>query len=101
MDLRTIVKNIDAETARAFVSASRHVIDALLIESERVRQTHTPTERDYNQAELSREAPGGGWLSHSELRDTARRMSEALANENWTDGFIAALKTVSALGGLL
>ena len=101
MDLQTLIKSIDADTARAFVSATRHVIDALLIEGERVRQTQTPTVRDYNTATLPRDSPAGGWLSHEELRETARKISEALATEKWTDGFITALKAVSALGGLL
>lgn len=101
MDLQTFAKNIDADTARAFVTAARHVIDALLIEAARVRATQTPAVRDYDQAALSREAPPGGWLSHDELRETAQRLSEAIAAEKWTDGFVCALKTLSALGGLL
>ena len=101
MDLKTLVKNIDVQTAQAFVTAARHVIDALLIESERVRKTQTPGARDYNKAELSRETPAGGWLSHEELRDTARRMSEAIALEKWTDGLVCALRMLSALGGVL
>lgn len=101
MDLQSIVRNIDAETARAFVSAARHVIDAMLIEAERVRQVQTPDARDYNEAALSREAPGGGWLSHAELRETAQRLSEAVAAEKWTAGFVCALRLLSALGGQL
>jgi len=101
MDWATLLRQIDAGTARAFVAAARHVIDALLIEAERVQQTQTPAARDYNAAELSREAPAGGWLSHAELREAARRMSEALATEKWVDGFVAAVKLMAALGGVL
>ncbi len=101
MDLQNIVKNIDAATAQAFVSAARHVVDALLIEGERVRQTQTPAARDYNAASLSREAAPGGWLSHEELRETSRRLAEAVAAEKWTEGFVAALKLLSMLGGAL
>ena len=99
MDLRTILNGIDAETARAFVTAARHAIDALLIEAERVRQMQTPALRDYNTAGLPRGTPPGGWLAHEELRETARRMAEALATEKWVDGFIAAVQVLRMLGG--
>ena len=70
-------QRIDQDTARTFVQAARHVIDALLIEAARVQQTQTPPERDYNDAALSREAPAGGWLSNDELRQSAQQMAEA------------------------
>ncbi|MCK4342025.1 MAG: hypothetical protein KAY37_09920 [Phycisphaerae bacterium] len=101
MDLQTIVKNIDAKTAQAFVTATRHVIDAMLIEAQRVHQTQTPSPKDYNHAPLSREAAPGGWLSHTELRETARQLSEAVAAEKWTDGVLFALKALSVMGGVL
>jgi hypothetical protein len=101
MDWRALVKNIDADTARAFVTAARHVIDALLIEGERVRAAQSPAVRDYNQAVPSRAGPAGGWLSHEELRETARRMSESIAAEKWTDGLLAAIEVLGLLGGLL
>lgn len=99
MDLTAILKNIDAATARAFVKAARHVIDAMLIETQRVRQTQTPGARDYDSADLSREAPPGGWLSDEELRATSQKLSEAIAAEKWTDGVIFAVRALSALGG--
>ncbi len=101
MDLATLAKMIDVNTAQAFVSAARRVIDALLIEAERVRQTRTPAARDYSQAAPSREAAPAGWLSHEELRDTAQRLSEAVAAEKWTDGLVFALKALVAVGGML
>ncbi len=101
MDMRSVLASIDAQTAQAFVTAARHVIDALLIEGERVQQTQTPAARDYSQAELSRATPAGGWLSHEELRDVARRMAEAVAAEKWTDGFVAALELLAVVGGML
>jgi hypothetical protein len=101
MDWRTVIQNIDAGTARAFVSAARHLIDALLIEAERSRATQTPAARDYESATLARTAPPDGWLSPDALRATAQRMSEALTAEKWMDGFLAALKALGALGGSL
>lgn len=98
MDLRTLLNNIDATTARAFVAAARHLIDAMLIETERVRQAQTPAPRAYAEAGLSREAPAGGWLSDDELRRAAQRMTEALAAEKWVDGVVFAVKALSALG---
>ena len=92
MDLKTLAERIDAGTARAFVSAARHVIDAMLIEAERVQQARTPAVRDYAAAELDRSAPGGGWVSHAELRAAAQKMSESLAAEKWIDGFVAAMR---------
>ena len=100
MNLRMIIERLDAETARAFVSAARHVIDAMLIEAEQVKQTHTPAARDYENASLSREAPAGGWISDGELRLATQRMSEAIAAEKWTDGVVFAIKALSALGGV-
>jgi hypothetical protein len=101
VDFETLVKHIDGETARAFVTAARHVIDALLIEGERVREAQTPAKRDYDGAELPRSTPAGGWLSHEELRVTAQRLAEAVAAEKWIDGLIFAVKLFSALGGVL
>lgn len=100
MDWRMIIDRLDAQTARAFVSAARHVIDAMLIEAEQVKQAHTPAARDYENASLSREAPAGGWISDSELRQATQRMSEAIAAEKWTDGVVFAIKALSALGGV-
>ncbi len=101
MDWRRLVESVDAESARAFVLAARRVIDALLIEAERVRRTQTPTARDYNAAELPRTTPAGQWLEHSELRATAQQLSEAMAAEKWTDGLLFALKALFVVGGLV
>ncbi len=101
MDLLKLAKNIDVNTARAFVTAARQVIDALLIESQRAAQTRTPPPQDYRQAGLPRQTPAGGWISHDELRQTAREMSEAMAAEKWIDGLLAGLKLLAILGGAL
>ncbi len=101
MDWQTVVQRIDPAAAQAFVRAARTVIDALLIESERVRQMQTPVARDYQTAELSREAPAGGWLGHEELRAAAQRMAEAIAAEKWLDGLAFALQALVAAGALL
>ena len=95
-----IIERLDAGTARAFVSAARHVIDAMLIEAQHVKQAQTPGAVDYESAGLSREAPAGGWISDGELRRTTQQMSEAIAAEKWTDGAVFAIKAMSALGGL-
>jgi hypothetical protein len=100
MDLMTLVKSLDAPTARAFVTAARHVIDALMIEGERIQQTQAPAPRDYNAGALDRTAPAGGWLSHAELRDTTQRLSEAIAAEKWIDGVFWAVRALSFLGVL-
>lgn len=101
MELRSVLERIDAHTAQAFVTAARHVIDALLIEAERLRTAQTPAERDYNADTLSRETPARGWVSEEELRATAQRMTEALAAEKWLDGLFFAVKTLALLGGCL
>jgi hypothetical protein len=101
MDIKAVVNSIDTNTARAFVTAARHVIDALLIEAERVRKTQTPEPRDYNSASLSREAAPGGWISPEELRDTARRLAEAISAEKWVDGVVFAVQIIAACGGTL
>lgn len=99
MDWMKIIERIDPATARAFVAATRNVIDALLLEGERVRQAQGPAVRDYAAAELRRDAPAGGWISDEELRATGRRLAEALAAEKWVDGFAAAVKIMALLGG--
>jgi hypothetical protein len=91
---------LDARTAQAFVTAARHVIDAMLIEGQRVRQTQTPAAVDYGSAELSREAAPGGWMAHEELRGTVQKLGEAIAAEKWTDGVLFAIKALSAVGAL-
>lgn len=99
MDLLSVIRRIDTETARAFVQAARHVVDAMLLEAERMEQTGTPTARDYNTAALPRDAPAGGWLSHAELRQTARELSEAIAAEKWVDGVVLAIRLFGRWGG--
>ena len=100
MNLTEVLKRIDQSTARAFVEAARHVIDALLIEAARIEQTRTPDEVDYRNAELSRRTPPGGWLADGELRRTAQRMAEALAAEKYTDGMTFAIQFFTQLGVL-
>jgi len=97
MDLKTLLDQIDTNTARALVEAVGRVFDALVIESERIQQTQTPPQRDYNTEALSRTAPGGGWISDSELRHTAQRISEAIAQEKWTEGLLTAVRWMQAL----
>lgn len=96
--MKAILRKIDAETARAFVGAARHLIDAMLIEGQRVRQSQSPGTIDYDNASFSRSGPAGGWLSDSELRSATQKMSEAIAAEKWTDGVVFALRALSTLG---
>jgi hypothetical protein len=98
MDWLELARRIDADTARSFVTAARHVIDALLIEAQRVQQTQTPAPRDYATATLPRTAPPGGWLSDAELRRTTQALSEAIAAEKWLDGLLTALRLLALLG---
>lgn len=99
MKLQTLLAQVDARTAQTFVSAARHVIDAMLIEAARVEQTSTPGETDYENAKLSRDAAPGGWLSHETLRDTSQRLAEAIAGEKWTEGMLTAIRLLSGMGG--
>jgi hypothetical protein len=95
MDLQKLLQNIDADTARAFVSAASHVIDALLFETARVGETFTPATRDYENATLPRTTPAGGWISHEELRQTTQRIAEAIAAEKWADGVALAIQVLT------
>lgn len=97
MNLATILEQVDARTARAFVEAARTFIDALLIESARIEQTRTPGEVDYRHESLSREAAPGGWISHAEIAETTRKMSEAIAAEKWVDGVVFAARVMALL----
>lgn len=99
MDMVQLAKGLDAGAVRAFVTAARHVIDALMIEATRLEQVRTPGVRDYATAELSREAPGGGWIASDELRATTQKLTEAIAAEKWVEGFVVAVRLLSALGG--
>jgi hypothetical protein len=99
--LQSTLQKIDAQTARAFVTAARHVIDALLIEGERLRQGQPPPPQNYATATLPSATPAGGWLADEELRATARKLAEAAALERWTDGLLSALRLCAWLGGVL
>lgn len=99
MDLRKLLQQIDAETALAFVGAARHVLDALMLEMARIEEAQTPEPRDYEQAELSRATPAGGWLSHAELRKTTQELTEAIAAEKWADGVVCAIQLLSRFAG--
>lgn len=100
MNLEAILSRIDTASARAFVGGARRLIDAMLIEGQRVRQTQTPTGVDYTSAGLQADTPAGGWISDEELRGATQRMSEAIAAEKWTEGVLFALKALSALGAI-
>lgn len=99
MELKQLVERIDARTARAFVSAARNVMDALVIEAEHVRRAQTPGTRDYGRALLPRSTPAGGWLTPAELRETSQRLAEALAAEKWTEGVLFAMRVLGVMGG--
>lgn len=100
MDLTTltrIAEAVDPRTARAFIGATRNVIDALMIENARVTATQTPGQKDYATASLPDAAPPGGWISTSEARATLQKMTEAVTLEKWTEGFIAAIQLVKLM----
>ena len=99
MKLQTLLAQVDSRTAQTFVSAARHVIDAMLIEAARVEQTATPKRTDYENAALSRETAPGGWLSHEALRETSQRLAEAIAGEKWTEGMLTSIRLLSGMGG--
>lgn len=99
MEIEAMLRQVDAGVAKAFVKAARHVIDALLIEAARVRQAQTPGATDYASADVSREAPGGGWIGDEELRSVTQRMTEAVAAEKWVEGAAFAVQAIALLGG--
>lgn len=100
MDVRRLLRDVDVETVRAFVNAARRVIDAMLIEKNRIAETRTPAPRDYESATSARETPSGGWISQDELRQTARELAEAIAVENWVDGAASAIRLLGGIGGV-
>lgn len=95
MNWAELVKQIDPAAAQAFVRAARSVIDAMMVEGVRVRQAQAPGLVDYERAQLSREGPGGGWLSEDELRATSRALAESIAAERWVEGFALALRLLA------
>lgn len=97
MRLETVLKQIDEQTARAFVQAARHVIDAMLIEGQRVAQASGPKARDYNSTHIEATTPAGGWISDSEVHELARRLSEAIAAEKWVDGIVFAVRLMGGV----
>lgn len=99
MKLKELIRTVDAETARSFVIAARHVVDAMLLEAERIEQTVAPGQRDYAEATLPRTTPAGGWLSHDEIRNAAQLLAEATATEKWQDGAVAAVRLFGLIGG--
>jgi len=101
MNLTALLSSVRPETARAFVTAAWSILQALRVELEQSAERRTPPVRNYNERELSRTAPAGGWLTDEELCQTVDALAEAIAAEKWTDGLITTLKVLSALGGLL
>lgn len=99
MSLQQLFEQINPQTARAFVGAARNLIDALLIEAERIRAAQPPGVIDYDTAVIDRTTPPGGWLAPDELRRATQRLTEALAAEKWLDGMLVALRALRALGG--
>jgi hypothetical protein len=100
MDWSKLMERMDPAVVTQFVRAGRHVIQAMLYESERMRATQTPGEVDYNEAALARAAPERGWLTHDELRTGAMKLDEAVAAERWLDGMRLTLGLLRGLGGV-
>jgi hypothetical protein len=100
VDLNMVLQSIDVSTAKAFVTAARNVVDAMLIEGQRVKQASGPVARDYTNASFGAEAPAGGWISDDEIAATVQSMAEAIAAEKWTQGLVFAVQALSALGAL-
>jgi len=98
MELQKLLRNLDGRTARAFVRAASHVIDAMLLETARSEPETTPGRRDYENAGLPDSTPAGGWISHEELRQTTQKMTEAIASEKWTEGVMFAIKLLAKVG---
>jgi hypothetical protein len=100
MGLETLIGRIDGKVAQAFVTAARHLIDALLRERAAAEAVRTPAARDYASATLSRTTPAGGWISQQEIAQTASRLAEAIAAEKWTDGALLALRLLWGIGAI-
>ena len=100
MELKQLIGAIDARTAQSFVSATRRLLEVLLVEGQRVSAAQVPGKRDYNTTEIDRGGPASGWLSRDELRAASTEMAEAIAAEKWTEGVMVALRAVKFVGGL-
>lgn len=99
MQLENLLRGIDARTAQAFVTAAWNLFEALAVQAEQVQAARTPAPRDYRSAGLDRSTPPGGWLAAGELRQTGRRIAEAIATERWLDGALLAIRALGGLGG--
>lgn len=97
MDIVGIAERVDARVAQSFVRAAFNVLTAMTVEVERGKPARPPGERDYNAAGLSREGPAGGWISDGELRAATQRISEAIAAEKWSEGFVFAIQAMAML----
>lgn len=95
---QAVLASMTPENVRAFVEAARNVIQACMVELEKVSAIQTPKPTDYTTAELNASAPPGGWITDTELRNTVQKMNEAIAAERWVDGALFVIKAIAVLG---
>lgn len=99
--IEDLLKDVNLVIVKRFLFAVESLVNALLLAEELPREARMPQEHDYTKATLPREAPPLGWLSHDQLRESARQMGEAISAEKWTDGFVAAIRLISLFTGAL
>lgn len=93
--LSTVMSDLSMESIKEFVTVVKRYIDDALVDDIKVLPQESPTKIDYNKAGVELIAPHGGWISRSELERYNQKMTEAIANEKWTEGFILAMQIVA------
>lgn len=93
--LSTIMSDLSMETIKEVVTVVKRYIDDALVDDIKIQPQESPNRLDYNKAGIELVAPPNGWISMSELEAYNQKMTEAIANEKWTEGFILAMQIVA------
>ena len=98
--IKGVAEKLDPATIQTFVHTARLVVEAVADEAQASASTQMPGQTDYATATLDHSTPAGGWLNVEQIRETSRKMTEAVAAEKWVDGFICAVQFMAMIGAI-
>lgn len=99
-NIEQVAQQMDPAVLQNFLKEIARIFDALVVPPAAAGAVRMPGGVDYTTAQPSVGQPAGGWLSDGEVRGAAQRMTEAIAAEQWVQGFVALARLIAMAGGV-